>query len=81
MNPTQPSQDKTGKRIFSIDKITHVDIKYKISRKLFIFWKLYLNIFMHRIMRRIDWCKKTVAFQKNYVIYNMQLHNFLTPSF
>jgi len=30
---------------YKLTKFTHFNIKYKISRKLFIFWKLYLNNF------------------------------------
>jgi len=45
--------------------LVHFDIKCKISCKLFIF--LYLNIFMHRIIR-ID-IRKIVALKKK--LYNL----------
>jgi len=68
-------------------------MKYKISFKLFIFYLLtvfylltllfliifYLNTFIHRIIRWINWCKKkncfflTVAFRKKYGVAHNKL--------
>jgi len=59
-------------------QFTHVDIKYKISHKLFIFLVTISQNFYAQNNETNQLVKKhTAASKKNYVIYNMQLHNFL----
>jgi len=64
---------------YELTKFTYFNMKCKISRKLIIFWKMYLNTFMHKMIKRIIDVKKknTVAFQKSYVVAYYKLHNFL----
>jgi len=40
----------------------YAGIKYKISCKLLVFWYLYLNTFIWRIIKRIILCKKIIQF-------------------
>jgi len=45
---------------YELTKFTQFDMKCKIFRKLIIFWKLYLNTFIHKIIRRIIDVKKKI---------------------
>lgn len=54
--------------------MTYLNIKHKISPKLFIFSQLYLNTFMHN---KIDVKKTQSCFLKNYAICKIQLRNSL----